>query len=58
MEGFAVKRLEDGKYWNKSMGWCDNPSIYPQKRFATCAGKYHTSKEIKTVKVRIIVEEE
>lgn len=42
--GYVVKRTDTGDYWNKQLGWNHFPTIYSEKRFATCAGKYHTHK--------------
>lgn len=59
--GYAVKRTDTGLYWNKHEGWCNYPTIYPQKRFASCAGKYHTNRInydfLKTVKIKSVIVE-
>lgn len=57
--GWAVKRTDTGKYWNKHRGWNTLPTIYTEKRHATCAGKYHSSHKdyelLKTVQIKNIV---
>ena len=57
--GYAVRRLDNGLYWNKSSKtWQEFPTIYEQKRFATCAGTEHTRKDNRlAVKVRCTIEE-
>lgn len=57
--GWACKRTDTGEWWNKATGWNTKlPTIYPEKRFATCAGKYHLSNRqhefIQTVKIKSI----
>lgn len=57
--GWACKRTDTGEWWNKTTGWNKKlPTIYPGKRFATCAGKYHLYHSqydvIQTVKIKSI----
>jgi len=57
--GWACKRIDTGEWWNKSAGWNEKlPTIYPEKRFATCAGKYHLASIqygfIQVVKIKCI----
>ena len=57
--GWACKRTDTGEWWNKTKGWNKIlPTIYPEKRFATCAGKYHIYRSqhdvIQTVKIKSI----
>ena len=57
--GRACKITDTGEWWNKTRGWNKmSPTIYPEKRFATCAGKYHIYRSqrdvIQTVKIKSI----
>ena len=57
--GYVAKRIDNGLYWNKtSKMWEKFPTVYEQKRFASCAGSTHTEKENRVaVKVEITIDE-
>ena len=57
--GWACKRTDTGEQWNKTHGWNKMfPTIYPEKRFVTCSGKYHIYRSqrdvIQAVKIKSI----
>ncbi len=57
--GWAIKRSDTGKYWNKHRGWNNLPTIYEKRGHAINAGKYHSSFKdydlLRAVKIKNIV---